>query len=204
MLHCFVGWIALHMHKIAVNPLNSFLIKHMHIPPPLKTIPSVSVTYTSLNVSGYPSVGVLHVQHLLSKNWFKAILENVNNTLRLRCIPSALKHEYCVRGWGGLERVGGDLRGYRTCYNGQALGTFSPGEATMATAQSLSAEALEPVGSYAEIHNLPPAGLPACLSHPGLPVETSCQAKHPLMKNKYNAVSLATSQAANDSGNSNL
>ena len=33
----------------------------------------------------------------------------------------------------------------------------------MAAAQSLSAEALEPVGSYAEIHNLPPAGLPVCL-----------------------------------------
>ena len=118
------------------------------------------------------------------------------------CVVSPL-HSSMSTVWGaggGLERVGGDLRGYRTCYNGQALGTFSPREATMATAQSLSAEALEPVGSYAEIHNLPPAGLPACLSHPGLPVETSCQAKHPLMKNKYNAVSLATSQAAKTPG----
>lgn len=70
----------------------------------------------------------------------------------------------------------------------------------MATAQSLSAEALDPVGSYNEIHNLPP---PACLSHPGLPVDTRCQAKHSLMKNKYNAVSLTTSQAANDLGNLN-
>lgn len=80
------------------------------------------------------------------------------------------------------------------------LAPFSPRKATMATAQSLSAEALEPVGSYNEIHNLPPA----CLSHPGLPIETCCQTKHPLMKNKYNAVSLTTSQAANDLGNSNV
>lgn len=110
-----------------------------------------------------------------------------------------------MNGWrveGG--EVGGVLREYRTSYNGQALGTFPPGEATMAAAQSLSAEALEP-GSHDEIHNLPlPACLPACLSHPGLPVETCCQAKHSLMKNKYHAVSPTTSQAANDSGNSKL
>lgn len=128
MLHCFIrpGWIALHMHEIAVNPLYSFLIKHMHIPPPLKTIPSVSVTYTSLDISGYPSVGVLHVQHLLSKNWFKAILENVNNTLRLRCIPSALKHEYCVRGWGGWRGLGVTWEGTEPVIMDKHLAPFPP------------------------------------------------------------------------------
>lgn len=69
--------------------------------------------------------------------------------------PHCTQAGVVCEGWLGE----GVLREYRTCYNGQALGTFSPWEATMATAQSLSAEALEPFGSYNEIHNLPPACL---------------------------------------------
>ncbi len=105
-------------------------------------------------MSGYPTIEILYpLPALTEQKCFQAISENVNNTLCPCCIPTALKQEYCVRGW---EVEGVDvLREYRTCYNGQALGTFSPREATMARAQSLSAEALESVGSCDEIHNLP-------------------------------------------------
>lgn len=52
----------------------------------------------------------------------------------------------------------------------------------MATAQSLSAEAQEPVGSFSKIHNrLPAPPTLVCLT------ESCCQDKHSLMKNKYNA-----------------
>lgn len=54
-----------------------------------------------------------------------------------------------------------------------------------ATAES---RLLRPVDSYSETHISPTA----------LPAETCCQAKHPLMKNKYNTFSVTTSQAAND------
>lgn len=52
---------------------------------------------------------------LAEQKCFKAISENVNNTLCLSCIPSTQ-----------AVVVGEGLREYRTCYNGQALAPFPP------------------------------------------------------------------------------
>lgn len=143
-------------------------------------------------VSGYPTISALAEQKC-----FEAISWNVNNAAR--AASSLHSSRSTVRGVGGWWVD--VLREYRTCFNGQALGTFSPREATMATAQSLSADALEPVGSYKPIPNVPPAfpplpSRPACRNM--LPSQTLTDEKQ---IRRCQPHYLTTSQAANDSGN---
>lgn len=126
---------------------------------------------------------------------FQAISENVNNTLCPCCIPTALKQEYCVRGWWvsweSTEPVIMDK--HLAPFPPERLQWPQPNHCLLRHWSGLAHSTKSTISL-----------LVACLSHPDQPIETCCQAKHSLMKNKYNAVSLTTSQATNDSLKSNF